>query len=286
MKSSRAQRRFKRLAGHVNHFLITILVGLDAVRAGTAQLSPTYSTSWAPHDVVRSADRSGEFAIKALVAWLVDALDAYVRELNRKPFLLQDKEARGELDSLSSVHARVKWLAQHLELDQSPAYGLCVVGIIWRNRLVHSDAENEVPGEITALLEANVEVIRNGYQGLEVRRALESLDKGHTPTLKEVTTLVRAAHNFIGESDERIRKRLKLDTYFKETLEKYVSEDRAARLANVWGKDEKTRLKSLRQIAMQAGLSEGEGAPSLGEETIKRAAGLSVIEARETYAER
>jgi hypothetical protein len=63
-------------------------------------MSPTFSTSWAPHDVARSADRSGEFAIKALVAWLIDAFDAYARELNRKPFLLQDEEVRRELDAL------------------------------------------------------------------------------------------------------------------------------------------------------------------------------------------
>jgi hypothetical protein len=285
MRSTRAQRRFKRLAGNVNHFLITIMVGLDAVRDGKAQLPPAYSTSWAPHNVIRSADRSGEFANKALVAWLIDALDAYARELNRKPFLLQDEGTRRELDSLpSSVQARVDWIGQHFDLADEVAYGLSVVAITWRNRMVHSDAENEVPREIGELLEANVESIRDQYQGLEVRRALDSLERGRTPSLKEVTALVRAAHAFVGEADERIREQLDLELYFEEALQRYVGEDKVARIANVWGKGEATCLKSLRQIAMQAGLSPGDALPALSDDVLERAAGLSEIEARELYA--
>src|SRR5437773_6835144 len=66
LRTSPARRTFKQLAGNTNHLLITMLVGLDAVRDGTAQLSEEFATSWNPRDPVRSADRSRELAIKAL----------------------------------------------------------------------------------------------------------------------------------------------------------------------------------------------------------------------------
>lgn len=285
MRSTRAQRRFKRLAGSVNHFLITILVGLDGVRRGEVQMSPAFSTSWAPQDVARSADRSGEFAIKALIAWLIDALDAYARELNRKPFLLQDEKVRGELDALPlSVRSRIDWLSELLALGGGVPYGLCVVAITWRNLLVHSDAENEVPVEIQELLVENAAAIRDQYQGLELTRTFASLERGQAPSLKEVTALVRAVHWFVGEADEEIRARLDLNLYFDEALRKYMSEDRIARASNVWGKGREASLKTLRQIAMQAGLSPSDELSGLNDQVLEGVASLSEIEAREIYA--
>jgi hypothetical protein len=82
---SSARREFKRMAGQNNHFLIPILVGLAAVESGTAVLPDGMRVSWAPHDRASSAARSREFATKALLAWLADALSAYARALGRPP---------------------------------------------------------------------------------------------------------------------------------------------------------------------------------------------------------
>lgn len=82
---SPARRAFKKMAGQNNHFLITIQVGLAAVENGTAQPPSEMRVSWAPHDRASSAGRSREFANKALLAWLVDAIDAYVRAVGHPP---------------------------------------------------------------------------------------------------------------------------------------------------------------------------------------------------------
>lgn len=282
-----AQRRFKRLAGNVNQFLITIMVGLDAVRTGEAKLGSTFSTSWAPRDVARSADRSKEFAIKAMIAWLVDALDAYVRALNRKPFLVQNEEFRQGLDSAgSSVQARVDQLGIHLALDEGHAYALCVVAIVWRNRLVHSDAENEVPADIATLLQAEGETIGLAYQGLDVLLLLTDVAAGNSPKFKEATALVRAAHTFVEEADKAILERLDLDAYLEEALQVYVSGDPGRRAANVWGKDEERKLNSIRQIAHQVGLSPAEDSsiPLLQDRSLALLAGLNPEGAKQRFA--
>jgi hypothetical protein len=72
-----ARSQFKKLLGQNNHYLITILIGLNGVEAGTALLPDDFATSWNPRDVRRSVQRSREFAIKALLAWASDSLDAY-----------------------------------------------------------------------------------------------------------------------------------------------------------------------------------------------------------------
>lgn len=58
IKTSAARRDFKEMLGQNNHFLITIMIGLDAVADGEARRGDEFSTSWAPHDVRRSAMRS------------------------------------------------------------------------------------------------------------------------------------------------------------------------------------------------------------------------------------
>jgi hypothetical protein len=285
MKITPARRHFKDLAGNVNHFLITILVGLDAVRQGKAELSPAFSTSWAPHNPARSADRSAEFAIKALLAWLTDALDAYTRVLNRKPFLIQDPEARQSLDAIGlRVGARVAWLADHTEARGSEAYALSVAGIVWRNRLVHTDADNEVPSPIEDLLKGSTASITSQYRGLDVNRMLEALVAGRSPRFKEATSLAKAAHDFVEQADRAVLKGIDLDIYFEEALGRYIAEDPATRVTNVWGKDPERRLKSIRQIAFQAGLTPEPGAPELADTVIEAAAKLSVAEARTRYA--
>lgn len=284
MRSSRAERRFKQLAGNVNHFLITIMIGLDAVGDGTAKLSPTFATSWAPHDVRRSAQRSREFALKALIAWLVDALDAYVRELNKKPFLIQDDDARMEMDSLGrSVYARVSWLGEHFGMSESVPFALSVLAVTWRNRLVHSDADNALPKEVRQILEVEADTISEEFQGLDVARTMTNLNAAAVPSLKEATALVRAAHLLVREADEKLREDLDIEVLLEEGLQRYIGEDSLQRAARIWGKGKEKALKSLRQVALNIGLTEEDGARALGDEVMSELASLSEVQARQRF---
>ena len=86
--NSRAFRKFKTEMGQANHFLITIMIGLDAVEDG-AQKRESFNANWNPKDVTASVVRSKHYAIKSSLAWAVDNLDMYLRLCNREPRLLQ-----------------------------------------------------------------------------------------------------------------------------------------------------------------------------------------------------
>ena len=283
MTQTPARRQFKRLAGNVNHFLITILIGLDAVRAGTAERSESFSTSWQPHNVVRSADRSSDFAVSALMSWLIDALDSYALRLNRKPFLLQDVASRQSFGSLSrSVAARSQWMAERFGLTKSRAYGLSVVAMVWRNRLVHSGADNEVPTEVQSLLRESSDEISEEYQGLSVDLVLHDVGRGLPPRFKEATAMVRAVQQFVEEADSALLESLSLETFLVEALQQYVAADPASRVGNVWGKDLARRRKTVRQLAFEAGLGETDKPVKLvlSDDVIDRIAQLSPTAAR------
>src|SRR5712691_4250384 len=105
MKTSPARTGFKQMLGQNNHFLITIMVGLDAVAYGEANLRAEFSAKWAPRDRVQSAQRSREFACKALTAWLYDALSSYARNLCALPTVIADQELVGKIRAADSLDA-------------------------------------------------------------------------------------------------------------------------------------------------------------------------------------
>lgn len=278
MTQTPARRLFKELAGSTNHFLITILVGLDAVEDGTASLSPTFATSWAPHDRCRSARRSGEFARKALVSWLVDAVDAYITRLRRQPFLVQDPSSRSQIDAAGrSVFKKVEAISTVMR-NQGADYSALVTSlIIWRNRLVHFEADNEIPGDVRAVLDEQSAAIASRFQGLDVAALLANLGESRAPTFKEAASLVRAAHLFVEAVDGVVLAELDLDTYFDEVLLDYVRRDPQRRIANIWGKDVERRRNSLRQLGLQYGLGEvpEPAGPTLTAGKLDALAGLS-----------
>jgi len=90
MKITKAKREFKKRFGHANHFLITTLIGLDAIEKGVVTDKPdSFSTTWNPKDAIRSAQRSRGFTLKSFLGWAVESLEMYLTELNRKPKKLE-----------------------------------------------------------------------------------------------------------------------------------------------------------------------------------------------------
>ena len=71
--NSRAFRKFKTEMGQANHFLITIMIGLDAVEDG-AEKRESFKTTWNPRNRTNSVVRSKAYAIKSALAWTVDNL--------------------------------------------------------------------------------------------------------------------------------------------------------------------------------------------------------------------
>lgn len=253
-----ARRHFKRLTGSNNHFLITIEVGLDAVAAGEVELKPEFSTSWNPENRASSAQRSREFAHKAMLAWLTDALTSYRRGLRDTPGQpIRD----AEWEQMEELEGSAKKLARLADLTGANCpieTDLVTLAVVWRNRLVHEGSSNRVPTRAEIRLLEAKEIIAEVYQGLDIRRTLEALDrsaKTHAPTFKETTSLVRAAHRFVESVDEEVLSRLSPADYLIGALQHYVGVDVAQRSSNVWGKGPSKTRSSVVQIGQSYGMA-------------------------------
>ena len=281
------------MAGQSNHFLITILVGLTAVEDGTATLPPEMRTSWAPHDRVRSATRSREFAIKALLAWLVDALDAYIRMLQRPPLIanMTVMESIAEAETKrEGIAGKVRSIVLPAGLADSAEAILVEVAVVWRNRLVHRTARNQIGKRLAKAARDHAPEFFDSYQGLIIEDLLQRAGRWPSiaPTFKEVTAVVRATHKLIEKVDAYLLNDIELEPFLRETLREYLTEYRDTKPAsvmvrahNVWGKSPDRCRSTIRQIALNNGLTTyRDGAPNeLTMATIEKLANLSPSEA-------
>jgi hypothetical protein len=261
MRITPARRRFKRLLGQTNHFIITILIGLEAVETGKASIGDTFRTSWSPHDVGRSSARSREFALNASLAWTVDALDCYLRLARRQPMVMIESLTSTYDADGASLSKRIQIVASGTGHGADPAHHLARLAVTWRNRLVHSLAELELATDSAEALRHAADRIRDDYQGLEVEPLLAAVSERRAtrpPTFKEATSLVRAAHTFVAQSDDSFIASLDVEKYFLDALRSYLSNDTSRRLHNIWGKDANRARRSLGQIAQEFGLAQSE----------------------------
>jgi len=253
------------MAGQNNHFLITILVGLSAVEDGTAALKEEMRTSWAPHNRRNSAKRSRDFAIKAQLAWLVDALDAFVRNLRLPPSIANEtlqkslEEARSKREG---VAGQVRAVAAASEQSEAAETVLLEIAISWRNHLVHHHAKPISKPQITRA-KAHKKSYEDLYQGLVIDTLLSRAQRtpALAPTFKEITAIVRAAHKFVEHADLLLLKEVDLNAFLESILRDYLkaSAEPASpsmnRVSNVWGKSRDHRRSTIRQIAIQNGFS-------------------------------
>ena len=261
------------MAGQSNHFLITLLVGLGSVEDGTAQVRPEMRTSWAPHDRARSAHRSREFAIKALLAWLMDAVGSYTRIVQTSPALVSE-EIRYNLESASrgdkGLAARIHALATDTGQARSGEVALLEVAAAWRNRLVHNHATGRLSNAAVGSAMEQSELFLESYQGLDVGDLIERARRSpaHAPTFKEATAIVRCAHKFVERADEALLLGIDLEPYLWEVLRLYLVKDVEARpdtlmrrASNIWSRSFDRRRTTMRNIAINAGFSASGEAP-------------------------
>jgi hypothetical protein len=281
------------MAGQVNHFLITILVGLAAVEDGTATLPPGMRTSWAPHNRTRSAARSREFANRAFLAWLVDALDAYVRGLQSEPSvadatIIENIERANRMQE--GLGGRFRVVSAATEQLGTPEAILVEMAVVWRNRLVHQQAANRIGSPVVVAARRHSEEFASLYQGLVIDDLIRHVE--HTPsvapTLKEATAIVRASHRFVERSDGFLLQRIDVDSYFREMLRRYLVSDGTSnpktvrkRAGNVWSRKFDRRRSTIINIALNSGFSSYRvGAPNqVDSEVIDKLAKLTPSDA-------
>jgi hypothetical protein len=177
LNESPARRRFKALLGQANHLLITILVGLSAVerRLITAP-PPELRTTWNPRDPVASAARSRVMVMEMTLVRATDALDAYFSWSRREPALVQGEVLKKALDAAGqSVTAKFQAFGEHFPIIEPVIVALIEVMLAWRNRLVHTLSDDEIPKKTIETLEAHSNWVCDEFAGMAVERMFACL---------------------------------------------------------------------------------------------------------------
>ncbi|MHB9144320.1 MAG: hypothetical protein ACYC5Y_03170 [Symbiobacteriia bacterium] len=251
---SRSRRDFKEMLGQANHFLVTILVGLHTVSMGKADVPQEHRAAWNPRSPQESAKRAKSFVQSTSFAWAVDALDTYVSQALKKPSIIETLSLRNDLYAAGQlVSKKLAALRGGLPNTARVEGALVELGIVWRNRLVHSLADNEVRLELERELEAAGAEIAAEHRGLDVSRMIASVKKSAAPTFKETATVIAACHRFVQAVDQTLLATVNQDRYFREVLQEHFAGSGSAvearkGLALLWRKTRDRRKNSIVQI--------------------------------------
>ena len=293
MLESPARRSFKRAAGHDNHFLITVHVGLAAVQAGTAKLPTGMRVGWDPRDCETSAERSRGFANKAALAWMIDTLEAYLDFLRVEPDLASQEireGLRGAIGRQEGIAGKIKSAAKDTGQRGTPEAVLAEIGVTWRNRLVHQKATGKIKPELVGAARRNADHYLDVYQGMRIGELMERADAHPAipPTLKEVTAIIRAIQKLVGKMDEQMLGGVVLPRYLTQVLSRHLAggtdpDGRSAneRAGKIWGKSESRVRSKILEIARNNGFSDfRQGSPnSLSESELMLLARMTPAEA-------
>jgi hypothetical protein len=282
LETSSPRRAFKRSLGQANHFLITILVGLDAIETGTARQRQGMPASWNPQNPAQSAARSRGFAARAAFTLLFDCIDAYTWDILAEPTVVQCEANRTTLEKAADSKARFEELARLVGQKGSSAWALLNLGRAWRHRLIHTRSDAAPSGGGVAALRKNKGVIKEDYAGLDIERLQKSLVSGE-PHMKETTAMIRAGHLFVEAVDRNLLTNIDLSDYAREALSSHLRplnlSERKIRASNLWGQDRERRLRTVLNILRSQGMTVStERRDATAEETIK---GLVDLEPRE-----
>lgn len=215
------QRQFKRRVGQANHFLITIIVGLDEVGKGGVSKSDMLDVAWNPKDVRVSSNRSKEFARNSSLAWIIDNFDSYVNACKRKPSVIVNAGLLSKIDQANrSVNEKFMALFdRYKHINEIKLYGaLLALGIQWRNVTTHIDANNILGKEHETVLLDNKEWFYKNSCHLDIVETLNHFVAHKSPTLKEITSIIKAVLRFVELVDSELVKEINTDIYTAEII--------------------------------------------------------------------
>lgn len=221
MKITKPRKEFKDKFGNANHYLITALVGLNAIEKGQViSKESSFSTSWNPRDTMVSARRTRVFILRSFLVMAVESLEMYLTTLNRKPKLLQsDTFLKIYSKAGQSIYEKVIRLGDEIQIDPI-LVGLMEVLITWRNYIAHFDVDNEIRKQSWDILISNSETIKQRFKGLDIAKLKNTWENNGDFTFKETASLIQAVQLFVESFDQYVLNNLNLETYITEVLEK------------------------------------------------------------------
>lgn len=282
-----ARVAFKRNTGQNNHFLITVLVGLDAVRVGEAKLAPEFSTSWSPTDVSRSAIRSREYALVTSLAWITDLVDVYRKRLQAMRSVMSDTGSK-RIDKIDGRANRLSELASVLGLPRDDRNLLMMLfATRWRNTIVHSDADTRIGRDLRSRLLNSAQDISLEHRGLDISRSIESFERDDAPTFKEVASIIAAGQQLVEALDVRAVTMMDVEHYAESTLNTHLSAAftlNAQVYAQYWSGNQAKTQKRLTALLAQLGFTRGDALSQLSPEYLNSTSTLTARAARARFS--
>lgn len=288
LNHSAARRRFKELLGPANHLLITILVGLSAVeRRLITECPPELHAAWNPKDHTVSALRSRKMVLEMTLVRATDAFDCYVAWSRRAPSLIQQPEMQKQIDGCERSVLRKLNVMSSLPGLTPVLCALAEVLIVWRNRAVHSIADNEVSDSAWDTLRSNEEWIRNEFRGMELDRLFGDFERGGAPSFKEIASFIRAVQSLVQEMDAALLSQLDPEQYLRDFIQNLLRKTKTdespkkAMLRNaqsIWGRDDGDRYAAVLSLLRHNGISEeclSEHSCAFSDELLKMVSGFS-----------
>ena len=294
MAATPQRSHFKRSFGQANHFLVTILVGLNAVKTGDALPPPALPAAWNPKDASRSAERSEAFAIRAALVFMVVELDHYLGESARlagprSPSLSAALDAAAKNNK--GLRGRVRAFAQFSESLGTAELALVESALHWRNRLIHVGSNARITRELRDQLIEHEHELESDYRHLDPERMIKRFDDGATsPSLKEMAGMITATHRYIAKVDSSVLGNVDYDQFLDGLLRRHLGEvprHRAKDRANrIWGRTEHRARQAIIMLARQNGFTDPteDTTAGLTESTVSRLAGLSSQQAMTAFA--
>lgn len=240
LNTSIKRKRIKKRFGQQNHYLITTLVALDSFEKLEISKSEKFSTSWNPKDIPSSVKRSIKYILDSALVFIIDSLDAYLIEINKKPFLIQDSKLKNDIDgSHRSVYEKFISSYDNMKSEDNREFSIIssivALGIQWRNNITHYGAHNEFDNILCKNFdnEKNEKYICENFCGLKVKEMLNNFNAGNSPTFKEVTSIIRAVHKFIEMLDIYLISKLDVNKYFYEITDIYFERGRWTQFNNL-----------------------------------------------------
>lgn len=282
-----ARVRFKQNTGQNNHFLITVLVGLDGVRAGQAKLNEEFSTSWSPKDVRRSATRSRDYALVTSLAWITDLVDVYRKQLQAMPSVL-DEATSLRINNIDGRANRLAELASILEIRKDDESLLMMqFATKWRNTIIHSDADTRVGSALRSDLLSSAPNISAVHRGLDIARSIETFERGNAPTFKEVASFISAGQVLVESLDASAVGKMDVQQYAESTLRSHLSSifvRNAQVYSQYWPGDPAKSRQRLTNLLAQLGFTRGPAHSQLTPEYLESISLLTARAARERFS--
>ena len=213
-----------------------------------------------------SSKRSRRLILDMALVRSVDALDLYIRHANRKPFLIQSSEIQSELnENGQSGYKRFEVLENHFKAIDKKLPALVALMIAWRNRTVHSDADNEVAERYKNYIRGNIEAIKERFKGLDGLVLLDHFDNHESPRFKEVTSFINSTQHYVKELEQSLFQSMCPEHFLKELIWKAISapdasdktsdHHRKQLLKSVWGKSSSNKERAIKGFLQQQRLS-------------------------------